>query len=115
MYQETGNKFNKYDIGVIAKNKEKYIRFNVKIIVKLAGLTNRDGKEVRKNIQLRFIESCRFMPFSPDKLASNLDDYQCKNLGGFYKGNKMFKLTRRKGVYQFEHMDGWEKFEERKL
>ena len=32
-----GKKFNKDDIGVIAENKEKYISFNVKIPIKLAG------------------------------------------------------------------------------
>ena len=59
--KELGKKFNVDVTGVIAENKEKYISFNVKINVKLAGLTNKDGKEVRKNIQLRFIYSCRFM------------------------------------------------------
>ena len=59
--KELGKKFNKDVTGVIAENKEKYISFNVKINVKLAGLSNKDGKKVRKNIQLRFIYSCRFM------------------------------------------------------
>ena len=50
--KELGRRFNKNDIGVIAENKERYICFNVKINVKLAGVSNIDGKEVRKNIQL---------------------------------------------------------------
>ena len=70
--KELGRKFNKDDIGVIAENKEKYISFNVKINVKLAGVKDKDGKEVYKNIQLRFIDSFRFMASSLDKLASNL-------------------------------------------
>ena len=70
--KELGRRFNKNDIGVIAENKEKYISFNVKINVKLAGVKYKDGKEVCKNIQLRFIDSCRFMASSLDKLASNL-------------------------------------------
>ena len=37
--KELGRRFNKNDIGVIAENKEKYISFNVKINVKLAGLS----------------------------------------------------------------------------
>ena len=37
--KELGKRFNKNDIGVIAENKEKYISFNVKISVKLAGVT----------------------------------------------------------------------------
>ena len=70
--KELGKKFNKKDIQVIAENKEKYISFNVKINVKLVGVKNKDGTEVCKNIQLRFIDSCRFMASSLDKLASNL-------------------------------------------
>ena len=70
--KELGKKFNKRDIQVIAENKEKYISFNVKINVKLAGVKNKDGTEVCKNIQLRFIDSCRIMASSLDQLASNL-------------------------------------------
>ena len=70
--KELGKRFNKNDIGVIAENKEKYISFNVKINVKLAGVRDKDGKEVHKNIKLRFIDGFRFMASSLDKLASNL-------------------------------------------
>ena len=70
--KELGKKFSKDDIGVIAENKEKYISFNVKINIKLAGVSNKDGTKVCKNIQLRFIESCTFMASSLDNLASNL-------------------------------------------
>ena len=70
--KELGKRFNKNDIGVIAENKEKYISFNVKINVKLAGVSNKDGTKVCKNIQLRFIDSCRFMRSRLDILATNL-------------------------------------------
>ena len=70
--KELGRRFNKNDIGVIAENKEKYISFNVKINVKLAGVKYKDGTEVCKNIQLRFTDSSRFMASNLDKLASNL-------------------------------------------
>ena len=70
--KELGRRFKKNDIGVIAENKEKYISFSVKIHIKLAGVRNEDGTEVGKNIQLRFIDSCRFMASSLDKLTSNL-------------------------------------------
>ena len=70
--KEVGRRFNKNDIGVIAENKEKYISFNVKINVKLAEVKYKDGTQVHKNIQLRFIDRCRVMASSPDKLASNL-------------------------------------------
>ena len=70
--KELGRKFNKNDIGIIAENKEIYISFNVKINVKLAGIKYKAGTQVHKNIQLRFIDSCRFIASSLDKLASNL-------------------------------------------
>ena len=54
--KKLGKKFSKNDTGVIAENKEKYISFNVKINVKVAAVSNKDGKEIRKNIQLRFID-----------------------------------------------------------
>ena len=100
--KELGRRFNKNDIGVIAENKEKYISFNVKINVKLAGLRNEDGTEVCKTIQLRFIDSLRFMALSLEKLASNLEDDQCKHLREFYKEEEVFTLMRRKGVYPYE-------------
>ena len=67
--KELGRRLNKKNIGVIAENKEKYISFNVKINVKLAGVDNEDGTEACKNIQLRFIGSCRFMALSLDEVA----------------------------------------------
>ena len=60
------------DIGVIAETKEKYISFNVKINVKLAWVKYKDGTQVHKNNQLRFIDSCRLMASSLEKLTSNL-------------------------------------------
>ena len=110
--KELRRRFNNKDIGVIAENKEKYISFNVRINIKLTGVSNKDGTEVRKNIQLRFTDSCRFIALGLDKLASNLDDNQCKHLREFYKKDEVFRLTRRKGVYQYEYMDAWKKFEE---
>ena len=69
-----GKQFSKDGIGITAETKKKYASFYVKINVKLAGVTNKDGKEVHKNIQLRFIGSWRFMSFLLHNLASNLDD-----------------------------------------
>ena len=71
--KELGRRFNKNYIGVIAENKKKYISFNVRINVKLAGVKYKDGRHVYRNIQRRFIDSCRFMASSLDKFASTLD------------------------------------------
>ena len=86
--KKLGRRFNKNDIGVIAK-----------INVRLARIRDEDDIEVSKNIQLRFIDSCRFVASGLDKLVSNLDDNQCKNLREFYKEEEVFRLIRRQGIY----------------
>ena len=53
--------FNKDEIRVVSENNKKYVSFNFKINVKLAKVTNKNCEEVRNNIKLRFIDSCRFM------------------------------------------------------
>ena len=52
------------------------------------------------------------MASSLDKLARNLDDDQCRNLRQFFDDEEHFRLMRRKGVYPYEYVDSWEKFEE---
>ena len=62
--RELGKKFDSGSIGVIAENKEKYISFNVDVIMGL--YKDIWGKIKKKNIQLRFIDSIRFMVSSLD-------------------------------------------------
>ena len=62
-------------------------------------MSNKDGKKIRKNIKLIFMGICRLMSFGLDKLASNLDNNQCKHLIEFYKGDKTFSVLRQKHVY----------------
>ncbi|XP_057310308.1 uncharacterized protein LOC130648285 [Hydractinia symbiolongicarpus] len=69
--RELGKKYDTQDIGCIAENTEKYISFNAKIKVPIAGMGYGDG-EFYKKIEIRFINSCRFMASSLEKLASNL-------------------------------------------
>ncbi|XP_057296218.1 uncharacterized protein LOC130625168 [Hydractinia symbiolongicarpus] len=69
--RELGEKYDTQDIGCIAENTEKYISFNVKIRVPIADTGHDDG-DTYKTIEIRFIDSCRFMTSSLDKLASNL-------------------------------------------
>ena len=55
---------------MIAENKEKYISFYVDVVVDK--YLDKNGKEKEKKIQLRFIDSMRFMASSLDALSSNL-------------------------------------------
>ena len=68
--RELGKKFDYGSIGVIAENKEKYISFNVDVIVGL--YEDMWGRIKKKKIQLRFIDSIRFMASSLDSLTRNL-------------------------------------------
>ena len=67
--RELGKKFDTGKIGVIAENKEKYISFNVDVVVD----TYEEMGEVKeKIIQLRFIDSIRFMASSLNSSMNNL-------------------------------------------
>ena len=57
--REFGKKFDSGSSGVIAENKEKYISFNINAIMGL--YEDMWGKIKKKKIQLRFIDSIRFM------------------------------------------------------
>ena len=72
-------------------------------------------KSVQKCVKIFSQDLLTVMVLGLDKLASNLDDDQCKHLSEFYKENEVFRLMRRKGVYPYEYMDGWEKIEETRL
>ncbi|XP_057296198.1 uncharacterized protein LOC130625149 [Hydractinia symbiolongicarpus] len=110
--RDIGEKYDTQDIGSIAEKTENYISFNVKIKVPIAGM---GYGETYKKIEIRFIDSCRSMSSSLEKLASNLDDEHCKNLRWYFTEDDTFKLMRRKGVYSYEYMDGWRRFEETDL
>ena len=59
------------DIGVIAKNKEDYIiTFSVNVVVDR--YIDKTGEERDKFIELRFIDSFKFMASSLDSLMNNL-------------------------------------------
>ena len=68
--RKLSKKFDTGKIGVIAENKEKYISFNVDVMVDR--YEDELGKIKEKKIQLRFIDSMRFMASSLDSLLNNL-------------------------------------------
>ena len=55
---------------VIAKNKEDYISFSIKVPVEK--YIDKNGEEQDKLFEIRFIESCKFMSSSLDSLTKNL-------------------------------------------
>ena len=57
-------------MGVIVKNKEDYISFSIKVPVD--SYIDKNGEEKDKLIELRFIDSLKFMSSSLDSLTKNL-------------------------------------------
>ena len=82
---------------VIAKNKEDYISFSIKVPVDK--YIDGEGQEKEKLIELRFIDSFKFMSSSLDSLIRNLVKGGEK-LFEFEKYSELqYELLTRKGVY----------------
>ena len=100
-------------MGVIAKNTEDYISFSIK--AEVDKYFDKEGNERTKEMELRFMDSIKFMSSSLDSLVNNLargghefwgfENYNCHQL----------ELLIRKGIYPNKYMDSWDKFEEKSL
>ena len=103
--------------GVIAKNTENYISFSVK--VEVDKFIDKPGKTVlnekSKEIELRFIDSFKFMSSSLDTLVNNLAKGGHEFWGFEKRSLKQKELLIRKGGYPYEYIDSWDKFEEKRL
>ncbi|GFV91801.1 uncharacterized protein TNCV_2974731 [Trichonephila clavipes] len=95
--KELGN--NDYDINVIPENTEKYISFS---------------KKISKKFSIRFLDSCRFMPSSLEKLVINLKSDQFRNIKSFISEDKV-TLLMRKGCFPYDYVSGPEKLNETSL
>ena len=101
------------DIGVIAKNIEDYISFLIK--VEVGKYKDKTNIEKSKEIELRFIDSFKFMSSSLDSLVNNLARGDHKFWGFEQFTNKQRKLLIKKGIYPYEYMDSWDKFNDNEL
>ena len=101
------------DMEVIAKNKEDYISFSIKVLVD--SYIDKNGEEKDKLIELRFIDSFKFMSSSLDSLTKNLVRGG-KKLFGFEDYSELqYGLLTRKGVYRYEYIDSWDSFNKTQL
>ena len=101
------------DMEVIAKNKEDYISFSIKVPVD--SYIDKNGEEKDKQIELRFIDSFKFMSSSLDSLTKNLVRGG-KKLFGFEDYLELqYGLLTRKGVYPYEYINSWDRFKETQL
>ena len=98
---------------MIAKNKEDYITFSVNVVVDR--YTDKNGDERDKTIELRFIDGFKFMASSLDSLANNLVCGGRKPMGFEEYTGEQYELLMRKGVYPYEYMSSWDRFEEVQL
>ena len=100
-------------MGVIKKDKEDYISFSVS--VEVGKYIDKNREEKSREIDLRFIDSLKFMSSSLDSLVNNL---ACRGdeFFGFkdYKESQ-YKLLIQKGIYPYEYVDDWDKFAETTL
>ena len=100
-------------MGVIAKNKEDYISFSIK--VEVDKYIDTDGNERIKEMELRFIDSIKFMSSSLDSLVNNLAKGGHQFFGFKSYNDRQRKLFIQKGIYPYEYMDSWDRFKETSL
>ena len=96
-------------MGIIAKNTKDYISFSIK--VEIDKYIDKKGIERLKEIELRFMDSFKFMSSSLDSLVNNLARGGNYHFFGFkeYSENQ-YKLCTKKGIYPYEYMTDWDKF-----
>ena len=101
------------DMEVIAKNEEDYISFSIKVPVDR--YIDKNGEEKDKLIELRFINSFKFMSSSLDSLTKDLVRGG-KKLFGFEDYSQLqYDLLTRKGVYPYEYINSLDRFNETQL
>ena len=84
------------DIGMIAKNAEDYITFSVSVAIDK--YIDKNGEEKDKFIELRFIDSFKFMSSSLDLLMNNLVKGGRKLFGFDDYNESQYKLLMIKGI-----------------
>ena len=100
-------------MGVIAKNVEDHISFSIN--VEVDKYVDSDGCERPREIELRFIDSFKFMSSSLDSLVNNLAKEDHRFWGFEEYSDKQRELLIRKGIYTYEDMDSWDKFNKTSL
>ena len=76
---------------------------------------DKNGDEKDKTIELRFIDSFKFIVSSLDSLMNNLVKGGRKLIGFEDYLEEQYELLMRKGIYPYEYMSSWDKFEETQL
>ena len=101
------------EMGVIVKNKEDYISFSIKVPVEK--YVDKNGEEKDKLTEVRFVDSFKFMSASLDSLTKNLVRGGKKLFGFEDYSEVQYDLLTRKGVYPYEYISSWDRFNETQL
>ena len=100
-------------IKCIPNNEERCISFSKDI--KVYNYTDKETRDdMYINHEMRFLDSCKFMASSLDKLSSNLYKEQFTNLNSMYKEEQL-ELLKRKGVYPYDYVDRLDRLSETQL
>lgn len=91
-------------ITVIAKNKENYISFTKYIPISHAEF-----------VLLRFIDSYKFLGTSLDQLSKTMKITDFTHLREHFPCESEFQLLTRKGVYPYDYMCQWDRYDESSL
>ena len=103
------------EIGAIVKNNT-YTKNGKEIKMNINAIPNNMEKYMAFMLgnHLTFIDSFQFMSSSLDKLVSNLPAEAFKYTSKKFKKEK-FELMRKKGIYPYDFMDSFEKFDKTEL
>ena len=96
------------NIECLAKHKEDYISFTKRVKVDEYVVKEKNGNFKYNPVyfNLRFLDSFKFMASSLDSLSKNLSDFPiCRN-------NGLQDRHLRKGIYPYDYMDSFNRFEE---
>ncbi|CAB3987042.1 uncharacterized transposon-derived, partial [Paramuricea clavata] len=103
--------FSEGDINCIPKTDEKYISFSKKIPMET--IISPDGEKTLY-LEMRFIDSYKFTLASLDSLANTLGEDDFRTLESQMKHSGI-ELLKRKGVFPYEFMTGYDKLQYDKL
>lgn len=88
---------------LIPKTKENYVSFTKFIPIE------------DQFFQLRFVDSFKFLGTSLEKLVNIMKKDDFDHLLRFFPNSTQFQLLTRKGVYPYEYMNNWERYNEQCL
>ena len=111
--KELGKGLRGDNMEVIAKDKEDYISFSIRVPVD--NYRDEEDQEKEKLMELRFIDSFKFMASSLDLLNKNLVSGSKKLFGFEDYSDLQYDLLTRKEIYPYKYMSSWDRFKEYQL